>query len=979
MPIDWISVQERWLRAWEDAKIFESDPDDKRAKYFITVAYPYPNSPQHIGHGRTYTLADVHARYMRMRGYNVLFPMGFHYTGTPILAMSKRIAENDRDLIETFINIYGVMPEYIEAFKEPINIARYFHREIKQGMREMGYSIDWRREFTTIDPVYKRFITWQFNKLRSKGLIIQGSHPVGWCPKDQSPVSQHDTLGDVEPEFIEYLLIKFHYNGYILPTATLRAETIFGVTNLWINPDGEYVIADVNDEPWIVSKRCVEKLIHLNKRVNIKQQIKGSELIGKFAVAPFIDRSIPILPAEFVDPSNGTGIVMSVPAHAPYDYQALDDLKNRRVMQELIDEHNLHALIQGINPIVIIRSEYYHNRNTNSIPAYEVIRKYNVASQRDTRLEEATEELYSHEFYKGVMLDNTMAYANLSVRDARDKVKQDLISKCMADTMIELANKVRCRCGSECMVKILTDQWFINYSDGGWKDLAYRCLDKMSVMPEDIRQEFKYVISWLKERACARRSGLGTNLPWDKDWIIESLSDSVIYMAYYIIARYVNSSLISEENVNDEFFDYVFLGIGSSSDIASKCKIDKELLESIRQEFLYYYPLDSRHSGRDLVPNHLTFFIFNHVAIFPEQLWPKQIVVNGSVLMDGKKMSKSLGNIVPLRKAIAEHGSDVIRASLLISAELLQDADFTLDMLKSIKERIERLYNTCVQFSSIDEDTIVIGYNNPNGIQQEDLWLLSRLYDIIKDVTDAMDKLRVRDALNNILYIMEQDIQWYLKRARSKNRSDKDMAMVMRVFLDARVRMLAPFMPFISEEMWSILHRNRNGFVSLAEWPKVDNSMINPIAYEGELLIKNTLDDIMNIVKVTKMKPSKVIIYTADEWKWSIYLNILELVTKGVTNYSDIIRNILKDENANTKKIKENMSMVKKMIDGILSDTPASRLRKLSIGMLDEVSILNDAKVLLEQELHASILVSREDIYSKKKGALPYKPAVYLE
>ncbi len=978
MPIDWISVQEKWLRAWEDAKIFESNPNDNRAKYFITVAYPYPNSPQHIGHGRTYTLADVHARYMRMRGYNVLFPMGFHYTGTPILAMSKRIAENDRDIIDAFINIYGVKPEYIEAFKEPINIARYFHREIKQGMREMGYSIDWRREFTTIDPVYKRFITWQFNKLKAKGLIVQGSHPVGWCPKDQSPVSQHDTLGDVEPEFVEYLLIKFHYNGYILPIATLRAETIFGVTNLWINPEGDYVIADVDYEPWIVSKVCAEKLIHLNKKVKIKQELKGVELIGKSAVAPLIDRSIPILPAEFVDPSNGTGIVMSVPAHAPYDYQALDDLKNGRVMQEFIDKHNLHALIQGIKPIVIIRSEYHHN-HTNSIPAYEVIRKYNIASQRDTRLKEATEELYSHEFYKGVMLDNTMEYANLSVKDARDKVRQDLISRHMADTMIELANKVRCRCGAECMVKILTDQWFINYSNKEWKDLAYRCLDKMSVMPEDIRQEFKYVISWLKERACARRSGLGTNLPWDKDWIIESLSDSVIYMAYYIIARYVNSSLINEENVNDEFFDYVFLGIGSRDDVASKCKIDKELLESIRQEFLYYYPLDSRHSGRDLVPNHLTFFIFNHVALFPEQLWPKQIVVNGSVLMDGKKMSKSLGNIVPLRKAIAEHGSDAIRASLLISAELLQDADFTLDMLKSIKERVERIYNTCVQFSSLSIDTIGrYSNNNTNSIQQEDLWLLSRLNYVIKDVTDAMDKLRLREALNNILYIMEQDLQWYLKRARSKNRSDEDIAMVMRLFLDARVRMLAPFMPFISEEMWSILHNNKGGFVSLAEWPKADDSMINLIAYEGESLVRNTLNDIMNIVKVTKTEPKKVIIYTAEEWKWSTYLNILGLVTRGITNYTDIIRSILTDEHY-TNRIKENMGMVKKMIDSILSDTPASRIRKLSIGMLDEVSILKDAKGLLEQELHASILVSKEDEYSKKKGALPYKPAIYLE
>jgi hypothetical protein len=134
----------------------------------------------------------------------------------------------------------------------------------------------------------------------------------------------------------------------------------------------------------------------------------------------------------------------------------------------------------------------------------------------------------------------------------------------------------------------------------------------------------------------------------------------------------------------------------------------------------------------------------------------------------------------------------------------------------------------------------------------------------------------------------------------------------------------------------------------------------------------------MNIVKVTKTKPEKVIIYTAEEWKWSTYLNILGLVTKGITNYTDIIRSILKDEHY-TNRIKENMGMVKKMIDSILSDTPASRIRKLSIGMLDEVSILKDAKGLLEQELHASILVSKEDEYSKKKGALPYKPAIYLE
>ena len=109
--IDWGSIEEKWNQRWEKNRLFETDPDLTKKKYFITVAYPYPNSPQHIGHGRTYTLADAHARYMRMKGYNVLFPMGFHYTGTPILGMSRRVASEDKELLETFRNIYHVSDE----------------------------------------------------------------------------------------------------------------------------------------------------------------------------------------------------------------------------------------------------------------------------------------------------------------------------------------------------------------------------------------------------------------------------------------------------------------------------------------------------------------------------------------------------------------------------------------------------------------------------------------------------------------------------------------------------------------------------------------------------------------------------------------------------------------------------------------------------------------------------------------------------
>lgn len=278
--------------------------------------------------------------------------MGFHYTGTPIVAMSQRIEAMDKELIETFRKIYGISDEIISGFTNPLSIAKFFHNEIKQGMKEMGFSIDWRREFTTIDEGYSKFISWQFRTLQRKGLIVKGSHPVGWCPKDQNPVSQHDTIGDVEPEITEYILYKFKFQDFQIPTATLRPETIFGVTNLWINPDLKYVKAKVNNEIWLMTYEAANKLKFQNYEVSIIEDLMGNELVGEFVSDPIRESKIPIFPASFVDPQNGTGIVMSVPAHAPYDFQALEDLKG-------IQDHRIKNIAEVINPITIIASNNF--------------------------------------------------------------------------------------------------------------------------------------------------------------------------------------------------------------------------------------------------------------------------------------------------------------------------------------------------------------------------------------------------------------------------------------------------------------------------------------------------------------------------------------------------------------------------------------------------------------------------------------------
>ena len=979
VELEWARIEEKWRKRWTDDKIFETDPQLDKKKYFLTVAYPYPNSPQHVGHGRTYTLADVHARYKRMNNYNVLFPMGFHYTGTPIVSMSQRIKSNDLELIETFQQIYKIPDNVISSLIEPKKIADYFHQEIKQGMNEMGYSIDWRREFTTIDKGYSKFISWQFRNLRKNGLIVQGSHPVGWCPQDQNPVSQHDTVGDIEPELIEYVLVKFKFEDqYVVPTATLRPETIFGVTNLWINPDTKYVVAQVNNEKWIVTKEAARKLEFLNATVKLVSEIDGSDLIGKSVFDEKRKQQVPIFPASFVDPNNGTGIVMSVPAHAPYDYQALIDLRKDGKM---LSKYNINA---NVVPIKIIHTDAFSSNESS--PAETIVTSYAIKDQNDPKLEDATNKLYSEEFHNGKLLPDIDEIGNLSVTEARDTIRTKIITQGIGTTMYELKNSVKCRCGTTCVVKLLTNQWFINYGNENWKKMAYELIDNMEILPEEIRQEFTNVIDWLKERACARKSGLGTKLPWDDEWIIESLADSVIYMAYYLLSRHISNNQdlqkdedkILADNLNDNFFDYVLLGKNNRDTVAMESKISNQLLEKIRNEFEYFYPVDSRHSGRDLVPNHLAFFIFNHVAIFPKDKWPKQIVVNGSVLMEGKKMSKSLGNIIPLRQAIEEYGADSIRLTMLTSAEILQDSDFSFDLVKGIRAKLFDIYrnmNTNLKIfksqNSLDEDL-------------EDVWISSRLQSIIMDTTAAIEKFRIREALHTILYLMDNDLEWYEKRKLAKNKSIFNN--YLREFYETRIKLLSPFAPYFCEEVWELI--GNDSYISKAQWPEINQSRISIKSEDNEKLIQNIIFDIQKITKVTKMAPKKISIYTASNVKCKLYRKILDRIQRQVTpNFGQIMKEFIND-NEVKELVKRNPDLVKKIIDDILSESENVRERRMKMDSFDEKTPLDDGKSLLISEVGNNQLEvhiyseddnDKYDPKQKSKFARPYKPAIYIE
>ena len=478
------------------------------------------------------------------------------------------------------------------------------------------------------------------------------------------------------------------------------------------------------------------------------------------------------------------------------------------------------------------------------------------------------------------------------------------------------------------------------------------------------------MINWLHERACARQQGLGTKLPWDKDWIVESLSDSVIYMAYYTISRFVNDGTVLPENLTREFFDHVLLDKGDMALAVSTSKLSKDVIDMIKKEFMYFYPVDSRHSGRDLVQNHLSFFVLNHVAVFDKKLWPQEIVVNGSVMMDGAKMSKSMGNIIPLRTAIREHGADPIRLAIISSAELLQDADFNMESVFGIQNKLESLLEEC---SNAKPDEI-------GDLEAEDRWIMSKTQSMTLQVTEAIEKMRLREALHDILFTFESDLSWYMRRVNAKNRDN--ISGITYKINTIRVAMLSPFAPHIAEEMWEKL--GHEGLASKSEWPEASQEKIDVTAIQSEELLKSTINDIVNILKVTKITPKKIIIYTANSFKASAYHSILEKVTAGETNMGVVMKGLI--ANPDTADVKKIPDFVQKTIKDILSEPTEIRAMKLKSKEFDEKDFLaNELAGLGNKEFGVNIQIFSEsdsekyDPKGKARHARPFKPAILIE
>lgn len=957
---DWRDAEPRWQERWREADVYTARADAAREPYFVNVPYPYVDGLLHLGFGYTFLHADIMARYQRMRGRNVLFPQGFHCTGLPILGAAQRVAEGEEGQLQ-ILREMGFAEAEIPAFEDPDHWIATFPEECRKDLERFGAAVDWSRTFITTDrnPPYDAFVRWQFRRLREKDAVRLGEHPVIWCPRDEIPIGDHDRYEGEGETPVEYTLMKFRLMQRYLVAATLRPETVFGTTNVWVDPEVEYVDAQVGGERWIVNPAAVAKLRAQGWEVEERGRVQGADLVGQSCVTPVVGDPVLILPSTFIDQDMGTGIVSSVPADAPDDWVALKELQ---ADDETLIRYHLDApFVRSLEPIPIIDLPGY-----GPMPALDVVARMGIESQDErAALQEAKEEVYREEYYRGTMNDRCGDVAGLPVEEAKERVKAQMLEGGQAEVLYEPSGPVICRCLTRAVVKVVENQWFLAYGDPDWKEEVHGAVDGMTHHPDAIRKQFHHVVDWLRDWACVHHQGLGTRLPWDANWVIESLSDSTLYMAYYTVAHVLQGADADPSRLDDALFDYVFLGLGDAKRVAADAGLPGDRLEAMREEFRYWYPFDLRISAKDLVFNHLSFCLFNHTALFPEEAWPRGFAVNGYLSVEGgEKMSKSRGGAIYIREALEEWGADATRLTLAQGGEGLDDPTFDVEFAASVGRRLATLYGDLTEEreTRTDERPVDAGFR-------------SVLQRAVQATTEAMEGLRHRTALKHGYFDLRRAWSWYFRRCHQVPH-----ASLLEEYREVQTKLLAPFVPHLAEEAWEALGRAES--VVSAPYPTADEAAVDPRAEASEDYLRDALDDVRQILKATGIVPERVVFYTAPAWKRRVYEAAVALREKDDLEVGALIQRA-RDAVGGDASAKEIASYAKALVQEV-RERGSERLERLS-WTLDETSFLQDAAPFLEAELGAAIEVYQAetersyDPKSKAGLAVPWRPAIYVE
>ncbi|XP_039311411.1 leucine--tRNA ligase, cytoplasmic isoform X2 [Solenopsis invicta] len=1005
---------------WEAAKKFHVDAPDQdtrspNEKYFATFPFPYMNGPLHLGHGCTLFKCEFATRYNRHLGKKVLFPMGLHGSGMPIKTSADKlkseramygyppkfpeieiVEEKVDDVIKDkskgkkskavakaglakhqwqIMQSLGLKDEEIQQFTDAAHWLEYFPSLAVQDLKSIGLHVDWRRTFITTDanPFYDSFVRWQFHHLKSRNKIKYGKRYTIYSPKDGQPCMDHDrSFGEgVGPQ--EYTLIKmkvrypqkiknfnisqFKDKSVYLVAATLRPETMYGQTNCWVHPDMDYIAYKLAcGDIYISTERAARNMSYqgffeTEGRIDVVQKFKGEDLLRLELEAPLTsNKVIYTCPMLTIQEDKGTGIVTSVPSDSPDDYAALVDLKKKPQLRE---KYGItEEMVLPYNPIPIIEVPDFGN-----LAAVTLYNQLKIQSQNDkAKLTEAKEIAYSKGFYDGVLLIGP--YKGKKIQEVKKLIQKEMINSGEAVIYYEPEKTIISRSNDECVVA-LCNQWYLDYGEENWKKETLEALKNVNTFHEEVRKNFLACFDWLHEHACSRTYGLGTKLPWDESWLIESLSDSTIYMAYYTIAHFLQGESFKGDKPNaygiracdmtPEVWDYIFF----KDAIPPKTNIDRAILDRMKHEFQYWYPVDLRVSGKDLIQNHLTYYLYNHTAIWPNQpeLWPQGIRANGHLLLNSAKMSKSEGNFLTLAEAVKKFSADGTRLCLADAGDSIEDANF---VESTAEAGIHRLYNfvewvrDTLNKDALNED--VQEYKFHDKVFESEINLK------IRETGEYYSKMLYKEALRTGFYELLAARDKYLQLTSTVNPN------LIKKYIEIQIILLSPICPHICEYIWGDLLK-KDGFILDATWPvvgTVDEILIKSsqylmdAAHTFRIHLKSYMQKLSKNAKNDIRKPTQGIIWVAKTyppWQSVILTTMKEMYCENGNKLPD--NKTLSTVLYSKVELKKYMKRVMPFVQFVKEKMETGGLSALNLTLdFDEFAVLENNKEYLQKTLN---------------------------
>ncbi|MFC1948219.1 valine--tRNA ligase [Chloroflexota bacterium] len=726
--------EKKWRQYWEQQQVYRCNLDNGNPVYSIDTPPPTVSGDLHMGHCYSYSQPDFYARFYRMNGYNVFYPMGFDDNGLP----TERLVENR----------LGITPDGVgtEIFiREIINISREVEENFEQLWKKLGLSIDWEHVYTTISLESRKAAQYSFIDLYRKERIYRSSSPSIWCPACRTAIA-HAEVADLNRE-TTMITITFGLNeNESIPIATTRPELLPACVAVFVNP---------NDSRY-------------------------RHLVGKTAITPLFNKQVPILGDEKADPEKGTGIVMCC------TFGDTTDIKWWR-------EYELPLVgIIGTDGILNDRAEF--------------LTGLDIRSARRKIIEELK--------YQNLVLNETVVSQTVSVHE-----------RC--DTPVEYVE---------------TKQWFV------------KVMDRKEELLEAGRK-----IHWHPGHMLSRYEDWVNNLEWD--WCISRQRyHGVPFPLWYCSeCGRMNLAEDSELPVNP--------GIqspskpcecGSNNFLPETAVMDTWMTSSLTPQiagkwldtgdtFNKVFPMSLRPQAHDIIRTWAFYTIVKSLYHFDEIPW-RDIGISGHGLSpEGHKVSKSRTiNVLDPRAVMEKYSADAVRY-WAASSRLGEDSMINEDKIAAGQKLVTKLWNV-TRFSS----SFLLDYRLPESVPSllpADKWVLSELQQLIKDVSDSYgnyDHLTVKNRIEG--YFWNTITDNYLEMVKSRLYDQPDGLMekesarftLYRV-LQTVIKLLAPIMPYITEEIYQILFKHQEGMnsVHLSGWPTVKPELEDGYAeYVGKTLVE---------------------------------------------------------------------------------------------------------------------------------------------